>query len=425
MAVADLVVRGIGELVTCAGPAPRRGRALDDSGAVPRAAVAAAAGRVLAAGPEDEVLAAVEVASDATVLDAGGRLATPGFVDAHTHLVFAGHREDEFNRGLRGESYQEIASKGGGIRATVRATRAASDEELLAGARGRLRRMLAHGTTTAEAKTGYGLTLADELRALAVIRRLAAEGPLDLQPTLLAAHALPPEYDGRREQFLRLVREEIVPRAAPLARFCDVFCDASAFTPEESRAVLEAGRKAGLRPRIHADEFRSDGGAELAVDVGAASADHLGGVSDLGIERLAASETVAVLLPGTLYFLGQRSYAPARRLIDAGAIVALGTDLNPGTSYTESMPAILQLACLMMRMTVDEALVAATVNAACSLGLGDEVGSLTPGKRADLVLHDVPNRFHLVYHYGINHVHTVIRQGKVVHRAAGAGPVLY
>jgi imidazolonepropionase len=277
--------------------------------------------------------------------------------------------------------------------------------------------MLRWGTTTAEAKSGYGLSLADEVKQLRAIRRAAETAPVDLVPTLLAAHEVPPEFRHDRGRYLDLVCEEIIPQVAEagLARFCDVFCENGVFSAAESRRVLESGARHGLLPRLHADEFADSGGAELAADLGAFSADHLMAVSEAGIEALARSRVTAVLLPGTSFFLKKHVYAPARRLIEAGVPVALATDCNPGSSHTESMPMIVVLAVFELGLTVEESLTAATLNSACSLGLGEEIGTIEAGKRADLVLLDAPNLLHLVYHYGINPVAAVVKGGRLVH----------
>jgi imidazolonepropionase len=298
----------------------------------------------------------------------------------------------------------------------VAATREADEETLRRLVARRLDTMLAHGTTTAEAKSGYGLALDHELKQLRAIRDASEAHAVDLVPTLLAAHEVPPEHRADRERYLDLVCEEIVPAAAEagLARFCDVFCERGVFTPEESRSVLEAGRRWGLAPRLHADEFEDSGGALLAAELGALSADHLIAVSDAGVDALAAAGVTAVLLPGTSFFLMKHRWAPARRLVEAGVPVALATDCNPGSSHTESVPAIFVLAVFELGLTIEESLTAVTLNAACALGLGAEIGSVEAGKRADLVLLDAPNVLHLAYHYGINPVRTVVKEGRVV-----------
>ncbi|HEX2224536.1 MAG TPA: imidazolonepropionase, partial [Thermoanaerobaculia bacterium] len=331
----------------------------------------------------------------------------------------AGSREEEFAARLAGKTYQEIAAAGGGILSTVAATRRASEEELAANVRRRLDQMLTWGTTTAEAKSGYGLNLEDELKQLRAIRRAAAEHPVDLVPTLLAAHEFPLEHRQNRDRYVDLICEEIIPATAEqgLAHFCDVFCEHGVFSAAESRRVLEAGVRHGLRPRLHADEFVDSGGAELAGELGALSADHLIAVSPAGVEALARSGVTAVLLPGTSFFLMKHRYAPARRLVEAGVPIALATDCNPGSSHTESMPMVFVLAVFELGLTIEESLTAATLNAAACLGLGAEIGSVEEGKRADLVLLDAPNLLHLAYHYGINPVGAVVKGGRIARDA--------
>ena len=357
--------------------------------------------------------------------DARGATALPGFVDSHTHLPFAGFRESEFNRRLQGESYESIAASGGGIASSVRTTRAASEEDLVSLLLERTATMARHGTTTAEAKSGYGLSVADEAKQLAAIRMANDRSPVGLVATCLAAHEFPPESRGSpvaRDAYLELIINEILPAVARdgSAVFCDAFVERGVFTRDEGERILRAGAALGLIPRIHADELSDTDGAALAVELRCASADHLMHVSDRGIAALAASDTVANLLPGTSFFLMANRYAPARKLIDAGAIVSLSTDCNPGTSPTESMPMVMQLATLQMKMTVEESLTAATLNGACSLRLAHERGSIEVGKRADLVLLDAPNYLHLVYHFGVNLVRDVMRDGRWV--VGGAPP---
>lgn len=419
-----LLIHNLSEVATPEGSTPRRGA---EQGRVRRLrnaeVVCDDAGRIAFAGSAEDRLRRLGELPEAERLDGRGGTLIPGFVDPHTHLPWAGTREEEFVARLAGTTYQEIAAAGGGILATVRSTRQAGEEELAALAARRMDRMLEWGTTTAEAKSGYGLSLEDELKQLRAIRRASASHPVDLIPTLLAAHEVPAEYRGepkQRERYIDLICEEIVPATADqgLARFCDVFCERGVFSAGESRRVLEAGARHGLAPRLHADEFADSGGAELAAALGAFSADHLMAVSDAGIEALARSGVTAVLLPGTSFFLMKKQYAPARRLVQAGVPVALATDCNPGSSHTESMPMVFLLAVLQLGLTIEESLTAATLNAACSLGLGGEIGSVEAGKRADLVLLDAPNVLHLAYHYGINPVAAVVKGGRVVRRAA-------
>jgi imidazolonepropionase len=416
----DLLIENLAEIVTPRGTTSLAGK---EQGRVERLAggeVLCRDGRIAFVGPPEERWQRWGELPGTPRLDGGGGTLVPGFVDPHTHLPWAGTREEELAARLAGKSYQEIAVQGGGILRTVRATREASAQDLTELMLRRLDLMLSLGTTTAEAKSGYGLSRDDELKQLTAIRAASRLHPVDLVPTLLAAHEVPPEFRLSRSRYLDLIGEEIIPAtaAAGLARFCDVFCEAGVFTAEESRRVLEAGVAHGLRPRLHADEFTDSGGAELAAELGALSADHLMAVTPRGIEALAAAGVTAVLLPGTSFFLMKKRYAPARRLIQAGVPVALATDCNPGSSYTESMPMILTLAVFQLGLSVEEALVAATLNGACCLELGDRTGTIEEGKQADLVLLGIPNLFHLAYHYGINPVAAVVKDGRVAYRAA-------
>jgi imidazolonepropionase len=412
----DLLIHNLAEVATPEGNVPSRG---PDQRRVCRlrgAEVVCREGRIAFVGPPEERRRLCGEMDEAERLDGRGGTLIPGFVDPHTHLPWAGSREEEFAARLAGKTYQEIAATGGGILSTVAATRRAGEEELAANVLHRLDRMLAWGTTTAEAKSGYGLSRDDELKQLRAVQRAAGSHPVDLVATLLAAHEIPPEHRADRRRYLDLICDEIVPATAEagLARFCDVFCEEGVFTAGESRRVLAAGARHGLLPRLHADEFVDSGGAELAAELGALSADHLIAVSPAGIEALARSGVTAVLLPGTSFFLMKHRYAPARQLVDSGVPVALATDCNPGSSHTESMPMVVVLAVFELGLTIEESLTAATLNAACCLGLGAEIGSVEPGKRADLVLLDAPNLLHLVYHYGINPVAAVVKGGRVV-----------
>ena len=413
---ADLVVRGASELLTCAGPIPRAGAAQAEVGAVARGALAARGGRIVFVGPEAELDREVRLLPSGRTIDATGGTVLPGFCDPHTHLPFAGARADEFARRVAGATYQEIAAAGGGILSTVRSTREADEAELIALGLPRLDQMLRHGTTSTEAKSGYGLSEADELKQLRAIRALGERHPVEITATLLAAHSVPPEFREDRAGYLDLVTGTIIPRVARerLAVACDVFFEEGVFDRDESRRVLEAGLAHGLRPRLHADQLSPSGGAELAAELRALSADHLERAGQEGIRAMAAAEVVAVLLPGATFFLMLERYADARRLIEAGVPVALATDFNPGSCYTESMPMIVTLAVLQMRMSVEEAIVAATANAAAALGRGDDVGSLEPGKQADLLVLDLPDHRHLGYHFGVNPVRTVVKAGRVV-----------
>ncbi len=409
----SLLVTGAGRVETPLGSTARRGRELGAVAVTPGAVVRCEGGRITFVGPPQEHDRRFPPA-DAT-LDAAGGCIIPGFVDPHTHPVWAGSREDEFDRRLRGESYMDIARSGGGINATVEATRAATAEALLESTLARLDTFLLHGTTTIEAKSGYGLDLDTEIRMLEVIGEAGRRHPVDLAPTCLAAHEVPPEHRRDPEAYVRLITGTIHPEIARrgLAEAVDVFCERGVFDIEQTRRILADAPRLGWRIHLHADELTPLGGAELAVELGALSADHLVHVTDAGIAALAGSDTVATLLPGTSFFL-RSAYAPARRLIDAGCAVALATDCNPGSSPTESMPMIVALACLEMGLTVAESLTAATLNAAAALGRADRLGSIEVGKQADLVVLAGPSAHRLVYHYGVNPVRHVVKKGRPV-----------
>jgi len=412
----DLIIRNIGQLVTLDGPpAPRTGEAMGALGVIEGGAVAVRGDRIAAAGPEADILAAFQ-APAGNVIDAEGGVVLPGFVDPHTHVLFAGSREREFELRCQGRSYQEIAAAGGGIRSSVRAFRAAGDDEILAATRRRCDRMLRLGATTVEAKTGYGLDVEQELRALRLIGRLSAEHPVDLVPTFLGAHEFPDEYRNDRDGYVRLIVEEMIPRVAAerLAVFCDVFCEEGVFTAAQSRAVLTAARAHGLGLKLHADEFAPIGGAELASELRAVSADHLLRVTEQGLLALRAGGVTAVLLPATSFSLGGEHYAPARKMIQMEIPVALATDCNPGSSMCESMPLVLSLACLELGLTPAEALTAATVNAAHAVGLSADRGRIAPGMRADLQILDAPSYVTLAYHLGVSHVRQVVKDGRPV-----------
>ena len=413
---ADLLITNIGDLLTCAGPVPRIGAAMRDAGAIADAAIAARGGRIVFAGPMRDCDRAVRPSSEATVIDAAGRAVVPGFVDAHTHVVYAGDRRAEVRRRLGGATYAEIAAAGGGILTTVAATREAGEETLAEGARIRLHEMLRCGTTTAEVKSGYGLTTGSELTQLAAIRRLGGSQPVELAPTFLGAHEVPAEFRGRADAYVSLVIEEMMPAVARegLAEWCDVFCEEGVFSPDQSIQILEAGRRTGMKPRIHANELGRSGGVQAAVAVGARSADHLVHVVGEDAAALAAAGVTATLLPAASFYLKLGRFAPARMLIDAGVVVALGTDANPGGGLTPSMPFVMSLACFAMGLTFEEALNAATINAAWSLDRQDRIGSLEVGKQCDLVIVDGPASELLRIDSGA--VAAVIKGGRVVNR---------
>jgi imidazolonepropionase len=415
MTPADFAVRNIGVLASLAGPAPRTGASQRELGLIENAAVAAAAGRVLYAGPEAGFQASVSLTADAVVLDAAGAAVLPGFVDAHTHLAFAGDRDDEIRRRLAGATYQEIAASGGGIVRSVTATRAATREQLVRGITERLDEMLLCGTTTAEVKSGYGLATEAELRSLRAIADAGAAHPLTVVPTFLGAHEVPLEHRGDRERYVRLVIDEMIPEVARqrLAVFCDVFCEAGVFSVAESRRILQAGRAHGLLPRLHADELQWTGGAELAAELRAVSADHLLFVSDAGIRALARAGCAATLLPAAAFYLRLPRFAPARALVEAEVPVALASDVNPGGGLSPSLPFAMSVACFQMGLALEEAIAAVTVNAACSLGLQSECGSLQPGRRADAVLLRSPRLLDLV-RVGVPAIRAVVKGGRVV-----------
>ena len=410
-----LLVRNIRQIATPRGRAGVRGAAMRELELHDDAVLVIDGERFAYAGRERD-MPKLDITED---VDAKGATAIPGFVDSHTHIPFAGFRESEFNRRLKGETYEQIAASGGGIASSVHATRAASEEVLTNNVLERTRMMARYGTTTSEAKSGYGLDVACELKQLRAIRAAAADSPVRLVATCLAAHEFPPESRGSnaaREGWVSTIISEILPAVAEekLAVFCDAFVERGVFTRDEGERVLRAAAALGMIPRLHADELSDTHGAALAAELDAASADHLMHISEDGIRALGRSGTVANLLPGTSFFLMSDRYAPARRLIEEGAIVSLSTDCNPGSSMTESMQIVMQLATLQMKMTVEESLTAATLNGAQSLRMADEIGSIEVGKRADFVLLDAPSYLHLVYHFGVNLVREVWRDGKRV-----------
>jgi len=409
-----LLIRNAAQLVRVSdrGERAKAGREMRDLAIVEDGAVLIRDARIDWVGPTSRL---PPVPADAEVIDASGKTVLPGLIDSHTHLLFAGTREDEFELRLQGVSYQEIAARGGGINATVRRVRETPKDELKELARRRLDRMLALGVTTVEVKSGYGLTLADEVKCLEAVAELDREHPCDLVPTFLGAHEVPPEYRDDREGYLRAVTQEMIPAVAGrgLAEFCDVFCERGVFSVEESERVLAAAAAHGLKLKVHADEFSALGGAELAARCRAASADHLLHVTEAGTDALCRAGTVATLLPGTAFFLGL-PYAPGRRLIDRGLAVALATDCNPGSSMTVNLPLVGAIACTQMRMLPAEVVTALTLNAAAALARGDRIGSIEAGKQADLAVFDVPTYKLLFYDFGTNHVWKVIKSGRVV-----------
>ena len=423
----DLLVHGAAELLVVPGRGPSVGADQSELGIIRDGAVAMAGESVVAVGHSADLLPMAD--EHTTLVNAAGKVVMPGFVDAHTHVVFAGERAAEFEQRIRGESYMQIMAAGGGIMSTVRATRAVALDDLVAQSLARLDRMLAQGTTTAEVKTGYGLDTVNELKMLSAIAALQRICPLELAPTFLGAHAVPAEWAADPDGYVGEIIGQMLPAVcggeSPLRpRFFDVFCEEGAFSLEQTRKLLTAAQALGLGLKVHVDEFSSLGGAGLAAELGAVSADHLACTPGSEMEQMAAAGVVAVLLPGTTFGLGQTHYADAREMVSVGLPVALGTDLNPGTCWCESMPFIIALACRYLHLTPAEAIVAATRNAACAVGLGDRAGSLQPGCQADLVVLDLPDYRHLAYRFGTSPVSMVVKKGRIVVDAdsCSAGP---
>lgn len=411
-------IRKAEQLITVAGAShtPKVGKQMSDLQIIEQGSVVIENDRIRFVGMDQDTEDFVRsLDEEVEVIDATGKIVTPGLVDPHTHLVFAGSRERELEMRLNGSTYMEIHQQGGGIFSTMQETRAASFDQLFSESKQRLDRFLLHGVTTLEAKSGYGLSIEEELKQLRVSKQLDQMHPVDIVSTFMGAHAIPPEYQEQPDAYVQIVIDQMLPLVSKekLAEFCDVFCEEGVFTVEQSRRILTAAKQFGLTPKLHADEIVPLGGAELAAKVGAISADHLLKVSETGIQNMAAAGVIGVLLPGTAFFLMTQP-APARKMIEAGVPVALSTDRNPGSSPTESLPLIMNLACLTMQMTPAEVITASTINAAHAIGRADQVGSIEVGKQADLVFFDVPNYAYLQYHFGVNWVHTVIKKGKVV-----------
>ena len=411
---ADLIIENADAIYTCAGPAPRRGRDQRHASPIANASVASLHGQIVFAGSAAEARRTVSPLPDAALIDARGATVVPGFVDAHTHLVFAGDRRDELERRLAGASYAEIAAGGGGIVKTVAATRRASEEQLVNEALPRLAAMLASGTTTAEVKSGYGLTTASELRMLRAIRTLSGRQPIELSATFMGAHEIPLEHRDRRGEYVRIVIDEMLPAVAreQLAEWCDVFCERDVFTPDETRAILTAAQRLGLKSRIHADELALSGGSRVAAEVGARSADHLIFVDAPRARDMAAAGVIATLLPAAAFYLKLGRFAPARMLVESGVAVALATDINPGGGFSPSMPFVIALACFAMNLTLEEALVGATINAAAALDRADRAGSLEAGKQMDAVVID--GTLADLARIGAPVIRHVIKKGRIV-----------
>ncbi len=411
----QLLLKNINQLVTVHsnGKSFKSGISMRDLGVIQNASVLIDNGIFQWIGLDETF--AQPLREDAEIVDASSFVALPGFVDAHTHLLFAGSRENEFALRAEGKTYQEIAAQGGGILSTVKATRAATKKELKKLASKRLDAMMKHGTTTAEIKSGYGLDVDSEIKMLEAITELAEEHFMTIAPTFLGAHAVPPEFKDRKEEYIKLICNTMMPYIAKrnLARFCDVFCETGYFSAEESRQILQCAQSLGLKLKLHAEEFNSIGGTALAAELQAVSVDHLEHIDEEGIRKLQKGSTVAVALPGVSFFL-HNPYAPARKLIDAGLPLAIASDFNPGSCMSFSMPLMMTIACTQMNLTPEEAITACTLNGAAALGLSQTVGSIEVGKQADIILYDIPDYRYLAYHFGTNLVAKVIKRGVIL-----------
>ncbi len=410
----DLIIKNADELLTLSSSFK------DESGLgmIRNGAVIIKEGRISWVGKTEDLPKEFGLSKEGREIDATGKVAMPGLIDSHTHLIFAGSRESEFEQRIQGLSYLDIAERGGGILSTVEATRKASFEELFSLGKRRLDRMISKGVTTIEAKSGYGLSLPDEMKILKVMKALKGIHPMDIVPTFLGAHTVPKEFRNDRAGYMDLLTEEMIPKVAHegIAEFCDVFCEEKAFTLEESKKILETGKRYGLKPKIHADQLSPGGGAELAAEVGAFSADHLEYVSQEGIKKMAEKGVTAVLLPGASFFLSMKKVPPVREMIEKGIRISIATDLNPGSSMTESLPLMMTMGCTMFKMIPKEVIQATTLHAAKSMGREKEIGSLEVGKQADILLLDIPNYRYLPYHFGVDHTELVVKKGKVVYK---------
>lgn len=410
----DLIVKNISELLTLS-PSFKEESGL---GIIRNGAVVVKEGKISWVGQTDQLPGKFVSGQYGREMNAKGKVVMPGLIDSHTHLIFAGSRENEFEQRIQGFSYQDIAGKGGGILSTVDATRKASFEELFSLGKKKLDRMISKGVTTIEAKSGYGLSLKDEMKILKVMKGLREIHPVEIVPTFLGAHTLPKEFRDDRRRYLDLLIEKMIPEVAHegIAEFCDVFCEEKAFTLEESKKILETGKRYGLKPKIHADQLSPGGGAELAAEVGAFSADHLEYVSQEGIQKMAERGVTAVLLPGASFSLSMKKFPPAREMIEKGVSISIATDLNPGSSMTESLPLMMTMGCTMFKMIPKEVIQATTIHAAKSMDREKEIGSLEVGKQADILLLDIPGYRYLPYHFGVDHTEYVIKRGKIVYQ---------
>lgn len=410
------LIRHASELVTCAGKGPKRGKEMAEIHSIPDGAILIHDDTIAAVGPTKELESSIRL-EEYEIIEAAGKTVLPGFVDSHTHFIFGGYRADEFSWRLKGDSYMSIMERGGGINASVSATRAATLEELVERGRERLDTMLEFGVTTVEGKSGYGLDCETELLQLRAMKQLNAEHPLEIVPTFLGPHSVLPEYKGREREFLDKQLTEVLPlvKAEGLAEFADIFCEKNVFSVEDSEYYLNKAKEMGFALKIHADEMVQLGGSELAARVGAVSADHLLQASDEGIRQMAASGVISTLLPATAFCL-KEEFARGRKMIDEGCAVAIASDLNPGSCFTNSIPLLIALGCIYMHLSVEEVITALTINGAAAVGRADTVGSLEPGKRADVIFLKYPSIHFLPYHTGINLVETVIKNGEIVYQ---------
>lgn len=408
----DMMISNIKQLITLRGtPQPKTGKEMEDLSIIEDGAIAIDKGKIVAVGKSPEI---DQNFTTPNFVNARHKVVMPGFVDPHTHPVFVNTRENEFEMRIKGKSYVEISQSGGGIRSSINSVRKASEEELFELSYKRIKKMISNGTTTLEAKSGYGLSTESEIKMLRVIKKLSDTLPIDIVPTFLGAHEFPPEYKDDREEYIRILKEEMLPEVKNqnLAEYCDIFTEDHVFSVNQSRDILYRAKQLGFKIKMHADEIEPIGGAELAAELGAVSADHLGAATDRGIEAMKNSGVIATLLPGTIFSLGMKSYARARFMIDSGLPVALATDYNPGSCNCDSMQFIITLACLQMKMTPAEAITASTINAAYALGMGDKIGSLEVGKQADFLIMNIPSYQFLPYHFGSNNVQVVYKNGK-------------
>jgi len=414
----DLIIKKIGQLLTLAGEAPKKGREMSNLYIVENAAIASKNERIISVGEEDKVLSEINLLDNAKEINADNKVVTPGLIDCHTHLVFSGSREEEFYLRIKGEDYLKILRRGGGILSTVDAVRKTNFEDLYNIGIEILNDMLSFGTTTVEIKSGYGLSTEDELKILKVIKRLNEEHPIDVVPTFLGAHAFPKEYKNRKENYINLIIEEMLPtvKEKNLAKFCDIFCGKEVFNLEQSERILDAAKNLGFKLKIHADQLAYNGGAELASKLDAISVSHLEYISDKGIVSMKQKGIVGELLPGSVFFMGKTNYAPARKMINNDVPLTLATNYNPGTCAIKSLPIIMTLTCIYMGMSAEEVIVATTINAACALDLENEIGSLEVGKKSDMVIWDVNNYKQIPYLLGLNLVEKVIKNGILVYR---------